>query len=250
MTDLFEDVELLSLDAGNTVIFLDHDRLAAIARELGHRVDPADLVVHEGEAKRLLSKGPSAMLDARWKYRGAPGAHGWGHVMGTIFLRAGVPEREIPALLERLWESHCELNLYSKVPEDFRPAIDRLRASGVRTAIVSNSEGMLEGLFRRLGILDCFDAVVDSGLVGVEKPDPRIFRMACERTGTTPERALHLGDTMATDIDGACAAGMRAALIDPFGHYEGLHPKVPRVKSVAAAAHAILARRQPPAQPR
>ncbi len=241
---LFEGVELLSLDAGNTVIFLDHDRLAAIARELGHRVDAADLIVHEGEAKRLLSKGPSAMLDVSWKHHAAPGARGWGHVMGTIFLRAGLPAPEIPALLERLWESHCALNLYSKVPADFRPAIDRLRASGVRTAIVSNSEGMLEQLFRKLGILDCFDAVIDSGLVGVEKPDPRIFQIACARTGTTPAAALHLGDTMATDIDGALAAGMRAALIDPFGHYEGLYLDVPRVRSVASAVGSILAARR------
>jgi len=121
-----------------------------------------------------------------------------------------------------------------------------LRASGVRTAIVSNSEGMLERLFRRLGILDCFDALIDSGLVGVEKPDPRIFEMACERTHAKPEQALHLGDTMATDIDGAHNAGMRAALIDPFGHYEGLYLDVPRVASVAAAVERILAARSAP----
>ena len=241
---LFEGVELLSLDAGNTVIFLDHARLAEIARVAGYHVDAAELVVHEGEAKRLLSKGPAAMTDVDWPHRGEPGALGWGHVMATMFGRAGVPAGALPELLERLWQSHLELNLYSKVPADFRPAIDRLRASGVRTAIVSNSEGMLEPLFRRLGILDCFDALLDSGLVGVEKPDPRIFQMACERTRATPQQTLHLGDTMATDIDGARRAGMRAALIDPFGHYEGSYLDVPRVASVAEAAEAILAARE------
>jgi beta-phosphoglucomutase-like phosphatase (HAD superfamily) len=70
---------------------------------------------------------------------------------------------------------------------------------------------------------------VDSGKVGVEKPDPRIFRIACEQTGTTEARGLHLGDTFATDVLGAQAAGMRTALIDPHGHYEGLYPEVPRV---------------------
>ena len=98
---------------------------------------------------------------------------------------------------------------------------------------------MLDSLFRELGIFDCFDALIDSATMGVEKPDPRIFAIACERTGTTAARALHLGDTVATDIDGARAAGMRCALIDPFGHYDGLYGDVPRVASAIAAAREI-----------
>ncbi|HEY1957631.1 MAG TPA: HAD-IA family hydrolase, partial [Polyangiaceae bacterium] len=115
-----------------------------------------------------------------------------------------------------------------------------LRARGVKVAVVSNSEGMLESLFDELGILGYFDAVVDSGKAGVEKPEARIFEIACERTKTVAQRALHLGDTVATDIDGARNAGMRAALVDPFGHYVGLYPEVPRVEGVVAAARALL----------
>jgi len=122
-----------------------------------------------------------------------------------------------------------------------------LRNSGVKVAIVSNSEGMLESLFATLGILECFDTVVDSAKVGVEKPNPRIFAIACERTGTTPARSLHLGDTFATDIVGARNAGMRCALIDPFGHYDGLLEDVPRAVGVVAVSEEILrARSQTP----
>jgi putative hydrolase of the HAD superfamily len=115
-----------------------------------------------------------------------------------------------------------------------------VRARGVHVAIVSNSEGMLEPLFAKLGILRHFDAVLDSGKLGVEKPDPRIFEAALARFGVPASRSLHLGDTYATDVLGARAAGLRTALIDPHGHYEGRHPDVPRVAGVVEVAQAIL----------
>lgn len=239
---LITDVGLLCLDAGNTVIFLDHERLARIAKEAGFEVTAARLIVTEGEAKRL-TRSPTDMVDVAWSARDEPGAAGWGRMMATMFARAGVPEAALPALVDRLWASHVRLNLYSKVPDGFVAAMDRLRAAGVKTAIVSNSEGMLDRLFAELGILQCFDVLADSGKLGVEKPDPRIFAWACERAGVGAAHALHLGDTMATDIDGARAAGLRAALIDPFGHYEGLYPDVPRAPGAVEVAGAIVAAR-------
>ncbi len=130
-------------------------------------------------------------------------------------------------------------NLWCKVPEGLGEALDGVRALGVHVAIISNSEGMLDRLFTDLDVLRHFDLVVDSGKVGFEKPDPRIFEVAFERFSVTPERALHLGDIFATDILGARAAGCRYGLIDPFGHYEGTHLDVPRVPGATEVARAI-----------
>jgi HAD superfamily hydrolase (TIGR01549 family) len=238
---LFSDVDLLSLDAGNTVIFLDHARLARLAQ-----VDEKELIVSEGYAKRALS-GLGGIVEVPWAHAAAPGARGWGTMMATMLARAGIEERALSALIERLWASHVEHNLYSIVPRGFNEAMAALRTAGVRVAIVSNSEGMLDRLFSKLGILECFDTVVDSGRVGVEKPDARIFEIACERTCTTAARALHLGDTYATDVLGARNAHMRTALIDPFGHYQGLYEDVPRVAGVVEVSEEILrARRRTP----
>ena len=231
---LFDDVDLLSLDAGNTVIFLDHARLARLAG-----VGEKELVVSEGYAKRALS-GLGHVVEVSWAHMAAPGARGWGKMMATMLSRSGIAESALPALIERLWASHVEHNLYSVVPRGFHDAMASLRAAGVRIAIVSNSEGMLEQLFAKLGILECFDTVVDSAKVGVEKPDARIFEIACERTKTTTARALHLGDTYATDVVGARNASMRTALIDPFHHYEGLYEDVPRVAGVVEVSEEIL----------
>ena len=237
---LIAGVELLSLDAGNTVIFLDHARLAAIANEAGFKGVSRDrLIVTEGEAKRLLDQ-PSRMIDPAWRERGEPGAAGWGRTVATMLALAGVDERALPELMSIVWKSHVELNLWSLVPEGFKDAMAAIRARGIKTAIVSNSEGMLDRLFTRLGILDCFDALVDSGKVGHEKPGARIFEIACERTGKRADQALHLGDTIATDVVGGRAAKMRVALIDPYKHYDGLFFDVPRVPGAVEVARALL----------
>jgi HAD superfamily hydrolase (TIGR01509 family) len=241
--DLVAGVDLLCLDAGNTVIFLDHARLAALVSEIaGRSFDPDLLVRTEGEAKRLAES--NALHDCEWSFRDRPGASSWGRMVGTIALRAGLEIDAVPALLDRAWRDHERLNLWCKVPEGLGEALDAMRALGTKVAIISNSEGMLDRLFRELGILDHFDLVVDSGKVGFEKPDPRIFGVAFERFAIGPDRTLHLGDMFATDVLGARAAGCRHALIDPFDHYEGRHVDVPRVPGTVAVAQAIAAERR------
>ncbi len=236
--DLVHDVDLLCLDAGNTVIFLDHARLAEIARAAGHDLRAEVLVRTEGEAKTLAES--DGLLDVTWAHRDRPGAIGWGRMVGTMVHRAGVPEASVPALLDAAWLVHEVRNLWCKVPEGMGEALDAMRAQGVKVAIISNSEGMLDRLFTDLGVLRHFDLVVDSGRVGIEKPDPRIFRIALDRFGVAPERALHLGDVFATDVLGARAAGIRHGLIDPHGHYTGRHAEVPRVPGVVAVARALV----------
>jgi putative hydrolase of the HAD superfamily len=234
---LEEDVDLLCLDAGNTVIFLDHARLAEIVRRFGAGASVDELVRAEGEQKRRAESG--GLVDVAWSSRELPGAAQWGRTVATIATCAGLAHERVPALLDDAWRVHTARNLWCRVPEGLGDALDAVRATGTKTAIVSNSEGMLDGLFRDLGIRDHFDAIVDSGIVGVEKPDPRIFRIALDRFDVPAARALHLGDVYATDIAGARAAGIRCALVDPFGFYEGMHADVPRVASAAEAALAI-----------
>jgi HAD superfamily hydrolase (TIGR01493 family) len=85
--------------------------------------------------------------------------------------------------------------------------VEALAGRGLRLAVVSNWDVGLRGHLKRLG-LDL--PVVTSAEAGAPKPDPAIFRLALERLGTTPERALHVGDSEA-DAEGARAAGMRFA---------------------------------------
>jgi putative hydrolase of the HAD superfamily len=234
---LVRDVDLLCLDAGNTVVFLEHARLARLLAPLGFATTAARLVEAEGLGKHALERGEA--VEVPWSHAHLPAPRGWGSTVGTMLALAGLPRAELPRVLDALWPEHVAFNLWSLVPDGFTAALQRARAAGVRVAVVSNSEGMLEALFRRLGVRSAIDLVVDSGIAGVEKPDPRIFRIALDRFGVEPGRALHLGDNYATDVLGARAAGVRVALVDPHGHLDGRHADVPRVGGAVEVAEAL-----------
>jgi putative hydrolase of the HAD superfamily len=98
----------------------------------------------------------------------------------------------------------------------------RLAATGVRLAIVSNSDGNAEaglvaGAVCQVGAGEGVEVhvILDSHVVGIEKPDPRIFALALERLGVPAARAVHVGDTVFADVVGAKAAGIRPLHLDP-----------------------------------
>jgi putative hydrolase of the HAD superfamily len=100
--------------------------------------------------------------------------------------------------------------------------------------VVSNANGRIHATMERVGLSRHFDLVLDSHLEGVEKPDPRLFALALERSGATAATTLHVGDFHCIDVVGARAAGLQAALLDPLG----LHPDADclRVRSMGDLA--------------
>jgi len=101
--------------------------------------------------------------------------------------------------------------------DDAVPALEALRAGGVRLAVVSNWDGRLRRILEEHGLRPYFDAVVISAEVGWRKPHPEIFRRALAEAGAAPGEALHVGDSVGDDVDGARAAGIRPVLLDRRG---------------------------------
>jgi putative hydrolase of the HAD superfamily len=100
----------------------------------------------------------------------------------------------------------------------------KLVDTGVPVGVVSNSDGTIERRLKEMGILQVgpgrgveVRCVIDSGGVGVEKPDPRIFDFALDVLGLSSESVWYVGDTPAFDIVGARRAGLVPILMDPFG---------------------------------
>jgi REG-2-like HAD superfamily hydrolase len=129
-----------------------------------------------------------------------------------------------PTLLEELWEHFGRAEAWTLAPGAEQFCRDA-KAAGIRLAVVSNFDTRLRPLLRALGVATWFDAIVVSAEEGVEKPDPRIFEMACRRLGVEPSRCLMVGDSSSDDVEGARAAGLGAVLlgVDVTGFEELRH---------------------------
>jgi HAD superfamily hydrolase (TIGR01549 family) len=97
--------------------------------------------------------------------------------------------------------------------------ISELRQRGFTLAVVSNADGRVPAAIAARGLAEHFAAIVDSHLVGVEKPDPRIFAIALEACGAEPADAVYVGDIYEIDVRGARNAGMTPVLLDPLCAY-------------------------------
>ena len=103
---------------------------------------------------------------------------------------------------------------------DAAPALRDLRRRGLRLVVASNWDVSLAEVLERAGLGELVDGVVASAEVGAPKPARELFDAALERAGVGASRALHVGDSIAGDVEGARAAGLRAVLIerpDPLG---------------------------------
>lgn len=224
------------LDAGFTLTFPDHERIAGHAAEAGVRVDAAALARAEDPVRRELALYPWASTPAQQTTR-PPSA-------GAAFFRrmldlagAEAPGPALDAAAATIWRRHLERNVWCRVGEGVEAALGRLRAAGLRLGVVSNSEGTVERMLNEVGLGRHLETVVDSWVVGVAKPDPRIFQIALERLGVDAASAVMVGDVPAVDMEGARAASIAGVLIDPLD----LHPThARRVPTLAAFVGALL----------
>jgi putative hydrolase of the HAD superfamily len=91
---------------------------------------------------------------------------------------------------------------------------------GLGLYAVSNWDILLAEVLEDLGWARYFDGMVASGVVGVEKPDPRIFEEALRVSGVGRERAIHVGNDPILDIKGAAEVGIDTVLVDRRGNIE------------------------------
>lgn len=132
---------------------------------------------------------------------------------------AGDGVRGCAEAIVQAWERHENFFLY----EDALPVLERLRRLGLRIGLVSNGQRDLEE-FALHHALDV-DVAVGSKTHGYVKPHRSIFETALDLLGVAPGEAAMVGDSLADDIAGARALGMRAILVDR----EGRHPVGPDV---------------------
>jgi putative hydrolase of the HAD superfamily len=166
------------------------------------------------------------------------------HAIDRVYAReAGVPEAGIEAAIAPIEDTYLR-RPWTPIA-GAAEALRRLEAAGIPLAIVSNAEGTMERQLaeHRICAVGGGEAaevavVVDSTVVGIEKPDPRIFDLALDALGVEAAACLYVGDTVHFDVRGAAAAGLHPVHVDPFGLCpDGDHP---HVESVAALTAALL----------
>ena len=119
---------------------------------------------------------------------------------------------------------------------DVIPGLRSLRERGLTLVIVSNWDCSLPDWLGPPGLIDLVDGVVTSADVRTAKPDPRVFVRGLEVAGAEPGEAVHVGDSVANDVEGARAAGIRALLVSRSGE---VPPGVDTVRSLEEVASLI-----------
>ena len=97
-----------------------------------------------------------------------------------------------------------------------RPVIEEL-AKKYKLVLVSNFYGNIQTILNDFGLLDFFDEIIESSVVGVRKPDPAIYRLGVEAMAFEAENVLVVGDSFSKDVVPAKAVGCRVAWLKGEG---------------------------------
>ncbi len=200
-------------DAGGTLVHVDYDRVRKALLETVGRAPTGEALAaaeYEGRAavEAEMAADPALRDGSRWQV----------HFTGALASLGFGPE-ELKRAGPAIRAEHARGNLWTRVAEGTAAGLHALRGAGLAVGVISNSDGTVAELLRSAGLGSELDFVVDSGVVGVEKPDPAIFRLALERAGVAAAEAMHVGDVYAVDVVGARRAGLEAVLLDPLGRY-------------------------------
>jgi putative hydrolase of the HAD superfamily len=219
-------------DAGNTLLQINY---AAIVEQLGLqgiRRAPADVAQAEYRARVRLD--PHLAPGASTENQSVAGYYFW-----YVLEELGITDPEISRAIAEWRKSYnLPVGLWNQADPEALEILRRLRSEGVRTGVVSNSNGSVKQILEELELARHLDFILDSAVVGVEKPDPRIFRLALEAARVKAEDAVYIGDLYSVDVLGARGAGLEAILLDPGGVWGDRD--CPKAKSLSEAVELAL----------
>lgn len=225
------DVDAVLFDAGGVLTLPDPVSLGAALAPHGATATLVDLVRAHYVAMHAHATSPRE------------GREVWSDYVEAYLGVAGVPDDrrdEGRAAFARVFGHYCwRFPLVETVT-----AMERLADGGTLLGVVSNANGQIESILANLCVCQVgpgggvpVEVVVDSAVVGVEKPDPAIFAPALDvmaARGVAPDRIAYVGDSLRYDLVGARAAGLVPVLLDPYDLYGGvdLGPGASRIASV------------------
>jgi putative hydrolase of the HAD superfamily len=203
---LLRDIQAVTFDVGGTLI--------RPWPSVGHVY--SEVAVQHGHVNvkpEILNRQFSTAWRAKRNFDHSRGA--WLELVKHTF-DGSLDEAAVQKLFDRVYERFAVPDAW-QVFDDVRPTLDVLRGRGLKLAVISNWDERLRPLMARLELSGYFEPTVISVEVGFAKPSRQIFERAVSLLGVPPGSIVHVGDSLAEDVAGATAAGLRGILIDRTG---------------------------------
>lgn len=220
------------LDAGGVFFLPDPDRILGAFTRAECSV-PRE-VLADAHYRAAARFGIHLDVEAYW-------AETWREYLQTYVEECGVPHDRRDEAHLHIDSEFADAALWVDPVPGSREGLRALADVGVRLGIVSNADGMMGSRLAQIGLCQVgpgsgvnIECVVDSGNVGVMKPDPRIFQAAIDLMGLDPDQVWYVGDMPAFDVVGARRAGIRPFLMDPLGlHLDAGYDRIPSLTALA-----------------
>ena len=211
-------IDVVFFDAGETLIHPHPsfpELFSEVSAEAGKSVSPDDVEeVQARLAPHLVDLAEDTGVDKPSLSADDSRAF-WSHLYRRFLQELGI---EDDSLVDRLYARFSSVSSYALF-DDAIESMQRLGEAGYRIGLISNFEGWLDEMLVELEVGDVFETKIISGLVGVEKPDPEIYRLALKEAGVDPGAAVHVGDSPGLDVEPASSVGIHPILIDRFDRY-------------------------------
>ncbi len=139
----------------------------------------------------------------------------------------------------RIWERIQKIPYKMEVFEDVLPVMQSLKKQGLTLALISNMNRDGNELIESMGLTNYVHFAVTSKDVGSEKPHAPIFLAALRKAKVDPSKAIHVGDQLTSDVQGASAVGIAPVLLDRDINHPS-HDSCPRIESLKELPNLII----------
>jgi len=205
----------LIFDAGGVLVFPDFDLLADIADRVGIKTSQPEIAEQHARLFRALDEHFA-------QHHQFPTIN----YFLDIYKQVTDSEEKAQAAFNLTRQADKINHIWTSTQPWVGRSLRKLQEQGYQMAVISNSDGRVNQILQELNLREYFEIVIDSFVVGVEKPDPRIFEIALKRLNLDPKETIYIGDIYYIDVWGANRAGLGAVHLDKMGLYdnwEGIH---------------------------
>src|SRR4051812_1119297 len=175
--------EAVLLDVGGVFLLPVHERILGAFKRAECTVAAA--VLNDAHYRGAVRFTTELDIDGDW-------AGSWQEYLAGYVEACGIEEEVLEEVHRHLDSEFADAALWLRVVDGCREGLQALADAGVRLGIISNADGLIAERLRTLEILQVgpglgveVETIIDSGVVGVMKPDPRIFAIALDAMGIT-----------------------------------------------------------------